>query len=191
VDLSGARRLRKYNVLIDGKPYEVELTGHVSGAPFSVKVNNKSLEAELVDRFEGASPFSIRVGGKEYDVELKRIERTRSFPIKVNDVAFKAELRPAARRAGAKAPESAGFTPVMTSARRAVVEGAVTAPMAGKIVSVLVKEGDSVKTGDALCVLEAMKMENEITATNSGVVQEIRVSEGMPVNEGDALVIVN
>ena len=190
MDLSGARRLRRYNVLIDGKPYEVELTAHVSGAPFSVKVNDKSLEAELVDRFEGASPFSIRVGGKEYDVELKRIEKRRSFPIKVNDVAFKAELRPAARKAGPRAPESAGFIPVVKPAREAVEEGAVTAPMAGKIVSVLVKEGDSVKTGDALCVLEAMKMENEITAKNTGVVQEIRVSEGMPVNEGDALVIV-
>ena len=190
MDLGGARRLRKYNVLIDDAPYEVELTTHVSGTPFSVKVNDKSYEAELMDPFEAALPFLIKVGGKEYNVELKRIEKTRSFPIKVNDVAFKAELRPAARKAGPKAPESAGSIPVVTSATRPVVEGAVTAPMAGKIVSVLVKEGDSVKTGDALCVLEAMKMENEITATNSGVVQEIRVSEGMPVNEGDAVVII-
>jgi biotin carboxyl carrier protein len=190
VDLSGARRLRKYTVLIDDKAYEVELTTHVSGAPFSVKVNDKSYEAELMNLFEGASPFSIKVGGKKYDVELKRIEKARSFPIKVNSFDFKAELRPAARKAGRKAPESAGFAPVVKPARKAVVEGAVTAPMAGKIVSVLVKEGDPVKTGDALCVLEAMKMENEITATNTGVVQEIRVSEGMPVNEGDALIII-
>ncbi len=62
--------------------------------------------------------------------------------------------------------------------------------MAGKIISVRAKEGDLVKTGTVVCVLEAMKMENEITAMKSGTIQEVKASEGMAVNEGDVLLIV-
>ena len=183
-------RLRKYNIVIDGKSYKVELTTHVRGSPFSARVNEKSYEAEFVGGFEAAAPFSIRARGKVYEVELKRIDRERPFPIKVNNVPFKVELKPAERRFVSKTPESLALISVAKPSRRAVVEGAVTAPMAGKIVSVLVNDGDSVKAGDVLCVLEAMKMENEITATKAGVVQEIKVSEGMPVNEGEVLVII-
>ncbi|MCK5592574.1 biotin/lipoyl-binding protein, partial [Candidatus Bathyarchaeota archaeon] len=60
----------------------------------------------------------------------------------------------------------------------AIIEGAVVAPMAGKIIKVKVKEGDAVKAGDVICTLEAMKMENEITATRTGKVQKIHVTEG-------------
>ncbi|MFQ5758998.1 MAG: biotin/lipoyl-containing protein [Candidatus Bathyarchaeia archaeon] len=183
-------RLRKYNIIIDGKPYKVELITHVKGSPFSAKVNEEPYEAEFVGEFEPAAPFSIRVRGKVYEVELKRIDRDRPFPVKVNDIAFKVELKPAARRFVSKTPESPALISVVKPSRRAVVEGAVTAPMAGKIVSVLVKDGDSVKVGDVLCILEAMKMENEITATKAGIVHEVKVSEGMPVNEGEALVII-
>ena len=175
---------------IDGKPYKVELITHVRGSPFSAKVNEKPCEAEFVGEFEAAAPFSIMVHGKVYEVELKRIDRERPFPIKVNDVLFKVELKPAARKVVSKIPESPALISVVRPSRRVVVEGAVTAPMAGKIVSVLVKDGDSVKVGDVLCVLEAMKMENEITATKAGIVQEIKISEGMPVNEGEVLIVI-
>jgi acetyl-CoA/propionyl-CoA carboxylase biotin carboxyl carrier protein len=70
------------------------------------------------------------------------------------------------------------------------VEGAVTAPMTGKIMSVKVKKGDPVKQGQALCVIEAMKMENEIVAPKAGTVQDVNVSEGSAVNEGDTLFIL-
>jgi glutaconyl-CoA decarboxylase len=69
-------------------------------------------------------------------------------------------------------------------------EGAVVAPMAGKIVSVNVQKGDAVKVGDVVCILEAMKMENEITAPKAGAIEEVHVAEGIPVNEGDLLVLI-
>jgi biotin carboxyl carrier protein len=183
-------RLRKYNIIIDGKSYKVELVTHVRGSPFSVKVNDKPYEAGFMSESEAVVPFSIRVRGKVYEVELKRIDRERPFPIKVNNVPFKVELKPAERKLVSKILESPALMSVAKPSRRAVVEGAATAPMAGKIVSVLVKDGDPVKVGDVLCVLEAMKMENEITATKAGIVQEVKVSEGMPVNEGEVLVII-
>jgi biotin carboxyl carrier protein len=71
-----------------------------------------------------------------------------------------------------------------------LVEGAVPAPMAGKIVSIKVKKGETVKAGKVLCVLEAMKMENEIASPKTGMVEEIKVQEGKAVNEGDILMII-
>jgi acetyl-CoA/propionyl-CoA/long-chain acyl-CoA carboxylase, biotin carboxylase, biotin carboxyl carrier protein len=68
--------------------------------------------------------------------------------------------------------------------------GTVTAPMQGTIVKVLVDVGATVATGDALVVLEAMKMENHINAETSGTVQEIRVSAGDSVGTGDILAVI-
>jgi biotin carboxyl carrier protein len=183
-------RLRKYNITIDGKPYNVELITNVGGCPFSAKVNDKPYEVEFLGEFEAAALLSIRVHGKVYEVKLNKVDRKNPFPIKVNDVPFKAELKPATRRLISKTSKALASVSIVKPSKRAVIEGAVTAPMAGKIVSVLVKDGDSVNVGDVLCVLEAMKMENEITATKAGTVHEVKVSEGMPVNEGEALVII-
>ncbi len=67
----------------------------------------------------------------------------------------------------------------------------VTAPMPGVVLAVKFKEGDTVKTGDVVIVLEAMKMENEITAKKGGVIREIRVQEGQTVAGGEVLMIID
>ncbi|MEE2566805.1 acetyl/propionyl/methylcrotonyl-CoA carboxylase subunit alpha [Hyphobacterium marinum] len=66
--------------------------------------------------------------------------------------------------------------------------GLVKAPMPGKVLSVSVKDGDTVSRGDTLLVLEAMKMEHALTAPRDGVVESVSVSAGAQVGEGDALV---
>lgn len=66
----------------------------------------------------------------------------------------------------------------------------VRSQMPGKIVRIHVKEGDSIQKGDALLVMEAMKMENEIRASHAGVVQAIKVSSGQAVETGADLVLV-
>jgi biotin carboxyl carrier protein len=69
-------------------------------------------------------------------------------------------------------------------------EGGITAPMPGLIVALKVKEGDAVQAGQALLVMEAMKMENAITASYHGTVTKIYVREGDSISEGDLLVDV-
>ncbi len=69
-------------------------------------------------------------------------------------------------------------------------EGMVLPPMPGRVVSIKVKEGDTVKIGSPILVLEAMKMQNEIISNIDGVVHEIRVSEGDSVESGDVLVVI-
>ncbi len=68
--------------------------------------------------------------------------------------------------------------------------GTVNAPMQGTIVKVMVNVGDEVEAGQALLVLEAMKMENQISTESGGTVAEVRVSAGESVSTGDVLVII-
>lgn len=66
----------------------------------------------------------------------------------------------------------------------------IDSPMAGKIVEILVKEGQHVAEDEEVTILEAMKMENPIYAPVSGVVKEIRVFVGQKVAEGEALIVL-
>lgn len=66
----------------------------------------------------------------------------------------------------------------------------VTAPMMGSIISIEVKEGDEVSSGNVLLKLEAMKMENEIVAPTDGKVKEIKVSEGDSVKADEVLIVI-
>lgn len=68
--------------------------------------------------------------------------------------------------------------------------GSVAVPMQGTIVKVLVAPGDTVQSGQTLCILEAMKMENAIAAERDGVVKEVRVSAGDSVGTGDLVVVI-
>ncbi|MFZ9778619.1 MAG: biotin carboxylase N-terminal domain-containing protein [Ilumatobacteraceae bacterium] len=93
-------------------------------------------------------------------------------------------------------PESGGVAPVARRAPRAAAAstssggGNVTAPMQGTIVKVLVEVGKEVSVGDAVVVLEAMKMENQLQAEKAGTVKSINVKAGDKVGAGDVLVVI-
>jgi biotin carboxyl carrier protein len=67
----------------------------------------------------------------------------------------------------------------------------ITAPMAGKVVRLLVKSGEKVEVGQGLLVVEAMKMQNEIRSTKSGTVERLWAEEGQAVNAGETLVWIS
>lgn len=180
----------KREITIDGKTYQVEVNECPIGSPFSVKVNKKTFEIMLEQEPSYAKGFPIKVNGKAYNVELESTEKDVPFSTKVNNVPFKVELKSAivTPKIAVAAP-----SPISMQIRKPTQlkgEGVIAAPMAGRIISIRVKKGDSVKVGNVVCVLEAMKMENEIASPKNGVVEEIKVQEGKAVNEGDILVLI-
>ena len=86
---------------------------------------------------------------------------------------------------------AAAAAPVAAPAAAPAPAVSVTAPMPGNILDVKVKAGDSVKAGDTLLILEAMKMENEISAPQDGTIASVNVRKGDVVNSGDLLITMN
>jgi acetyl-CoA/propionyl-CoA carboxylase biotin carboxyl carrier protein len=118
------------------------------------------------------------------------VERT--LPVEVDGKRFVVkvwvdETVPVAASAKTRARPRAAAA---SSAADGVGGGTVVSPMQGTIVKVLVAVGDAVESGQALVVLEAMKMENHINADKSGTVSEMRVATGDTVGAGDVLVII-
>lgn len=182
----------EYEILVDGKPRKIELT-RTGENSFTVKIGDKSVSVELpAGKPDLAKEFSIQVDGKTYQVELPEINREKPFPIKVEEATFKAEVKTFTREPTLTTFKPASLTPTKSiTTTKQVMEGAVAAPMTGKILSIRVKKGDLVKAGQILCILEAMKMENEIATPKTGTVQEIYVSEGSSVSEGESLFLVD
>ena len=125
--------------------------------------------------------YNITVNGVAYSVS---VEETAAGAAPVAAAAPAAPAAPKAAPAPAAAPKAAAHA----GAAGAV---AVKAPMPGNILDVKVAAGASVKAGDVLVILEAMKMENEIVAPQDGTVASINVNKGDTVNSGDVLVSMN
>ena len=135
----------------------------------------------------------MKIDDKNYKIQLPKIEQEKAIPVKVEEAIFKVEVKDSGIKPATTSFEAApavSMTKKATS-RQSAVEGAVTAPMTGKIVKVKVKKGEQVNAKQVLCVIEAMKMENEITAPKTGTIQEINFSEGSPVSEGEILFIIS
>ncbi len=122
--------------------------------------------------------YTITVNGTAYEVEVEEAGVVASAP----KAAPKAAPAPAPKAAPAPAPKAAA--PVAAGATT------VSAPMPGKVLSVNVKAGDAVKSGDVLLILEAMKMQNEIMAPADGTVSDVRVSAGQTVATGDVMIVL-
>lgn len=182
--------LRAHSVFIDGKKHRVKLLRVDMGSPFLVEVDDKVYKVELLNELNYDRLFSARVDGRLYRIELEKIRKTKPFSVKVNDRSFKVEYQ-AESRIHPKTIEATLPATLQRSTSRSIADkGVVIASMPGRVVSVKVEVGDSVNEGDAICVLEAMKMENEIGAPVAGVVEEVMVSEGTSVKRGETLVLI-
>ena len=117
------------------------------------------------------------------------------YNITVNGVAYSVSVEETAAGAApvAAAPAAPAAPKAAPAAAPKAAAGAVAvkAPMPGNILDVKVAAGASVKAGDVLVILEAMKMENEIVAPQDGTVASINVNKGDTVNSGDVLVSMN
>lgn len=130
--------------------------------------------------------YNITVNGTTYEVVVEEVGGAAPvaapaapvFSAPVAAPAVAPAPAPAAAPKAAPAPAAAGAT-------------SVTAPMPGTILDIKVSQGQAVKKGDTVCVLEAMKMENDIPAPADGVVASINVQKGASVSANDVLVTLN
>lgn len=119
--------------------------------------------------------FKVRVNGNEYEVEIEEF----------SDAA--GSTRPSPPPSPARSPRQEAPAP-QSQPKVSASSSTVTAAIPGTILDVRVKQGDLVKRGDTLLILEAMKMENEIMAPRDGKIDGIHVEKGAAVNVGTVLV---
>ena len=129
--------------------------------------------------------YKITLKGRTYEVEVEA-----GKAMLLDEYEAIAPSAPAAPVAVAPVAAPAAAPAAPAAAAVTAAGEAVNAPMPGTILKVNVSQGQAVKEGDVLCVLEAMKMENEIMAPKAGTVTQVVVSKGSSVNTGDALVVI-
>lgn len=143
----------------------------------NVKINDQTFEVEIADL--NARPILATVDGENFEVYPEEAAQ----PVARPAAAAPAPVPAVAPAAAAPAPVSrppAPAAPVNASK-------ALTAPLPGTVVAVLVKEGSEVKFGQELLTLEAMKMKNAIRATRDGKIAAVYVKEGDSVRHGQPL----
>lgn len=141
--------------------------------------------------------YKFKIYGHEYETKVIRRE-DEEIVVSVNGQEYKAYLQPRVSKSMAKAtPKIVRPTTVPGESTKKTAPpgeakgaGAIKAPLPGLVLKVLVKPGDAVKSGETVCIMEAMKMQNSIAATKSGTVAEVAVKEGDSVLEGDILVSI-
>ena len=140
--------------------------------------------------------YKFKINGKEYEVAINNVEG-KNATVTVNGAEYQVELENAPAAAPAAAPVAAAPAPAAAAASAAAPAakpaGAgkkVASPLPGVIIEVSVKEGQAVKAGQKVAVIEAMKMENEIAADCDGTVTAIHVAKGDSVLEGADIVTI-
>jgi len=158
----------RFDLVVDGEPHEVEVRRE--GGSLLVRVDGSEYRAH--PRPEGGSVV-VTVRGRRYRIEA------RDGRVLVNGEAHDVSLR--------GLEETAARTVQGESGPRAIFD--IRPPMPGRVVRVAVRTGARVRRGEAIVVLEAMKMQNEIPAPADALVREVRVRPGDTVS-GDRIIAV-
>ena len=166
-----------YVAVVEGQEHEVEIS-EAAGDKYVVVIDGRRFEMD--GRAISDTTLSLLVDNEAYSIEFETnpeggenlLVRGELLQVEVLDLR-KMQLR--------RAQESVGGADGPT---------VVSTPMPGKVVAVLVKEGDEVKKGQGVVVVEAMKMENELKAPRDGVVAELTAVEGSAVESNASLCVI-
>jgi biotin carboxyl carrier protein len=159
--------------IINGKEFEVELQGDqhsINGEPFVWDLNAT-----------GPNHFHILHKNKGYQAEIVKSDKAaKTVSIKINNKLIEVKLKD-------KFDLLLEKMGISNSAASKVNQ--IKAPMPGLIIDIKVKEGDEVKAGDQLLILEAMKMENIIKSPGEGVIKSIKIKKGDSVEKNQVLIV--
>ncbi len=144
--------------------------------------------------------YKYKINGMKFNVAVGDVNDN-EVTVQVNGVPYKVELEKSATSSVSRSPISspsptsapapkAASKPAAPKPASSGAASAVKSPLPGTIMSFPVKVGDTVKAGDTVCVLEAMKMENDVHCTSGGTVTKILVNVGDAVLEGTDIMII-
>ena len=135
--------------------------------------------------------YKFTIKGTEYDVEVKNYENN-IMDIDVNGTEYQVEVHKEQKVTKTPTIIRTDKPKIEAPAEKIVVETHDTiAPLPGNILKIEVKEGDTVKKGDVLLVMEAMKMENNVMSEIDGTIHSLKVKVGDIVLQGDVLIEVS
>lgn len=159
-----------YDVVIGEKTYRVELLR--AGSSWICKLDGREFPVDVVSPQPGL--LSLLINGRSY--EIKQEPGATESNVVVGQERFTTVVRDPRSLRGRRGADSGG-----QGARK------ITAPMPGKVVRILAPAGTDVETGQAVLVIEAMKMQNELKSPKQGKVSKLTVKEGDAVETGQAL----
>ena len=133
--------------------------------------------------------YKYKINGNVYNVVIGDIEDNIAH-VEVNGTHYNVEMEKKQKAAAPIARPRPAAVAAKPVAKPAAAKGGVKSPLPGVILDIKVKEGDEVKKGQTVIILEAMKMENSINADRDGKITAIKVSKGESVLEGTDLVII-
>ena len=154
----------------DSREYDAEVLSR-DGNTIRVRIGDRELAAEFTPNADGGGILAI--DGRRYPVYGAR--RKESIFISVGPASF--EFKPAEASSRRRA--------------RGLAAAEIVAPMPGKVLKVMVRDGDLVEAGQALVVIEAMKMETTLAAESAALVKHVRVAEGDAVDHGAVLLALS
>jgi biotin carboxyl carrier protein len=171
-----SERKTKHDILLDGAQHSVELT-RPAGEPshLTAVIDGRRVEADAIRISAGV--YSILLGGQSFEVCVEAVAG--GLLAQTAGRAYRGEIADPRSWRGGRGPK------IDFAGRQQI-----SAPMAGKIVRVLVAPGQQVETGQGLLVVEAMKMQNEICSPKAGTVERLLAAEGQVVNAGEVIAVV-
>lgn len=161
---------------IDGQNVQVEMLSH-DGKNYQIAIDGQNYNVDLLEVEKGV--YSILFDNKSFNVELSPGPDPKSYRIHTLYNAYDVSILDAEAK-------------YLQSRKQSDMDEGTTisSPMPGKVVKVLVKEGDKVKAGDTVVIVSAMKMESEYSVKQDRTILKVKVKEGDTVDGGQPLVIV-
>ena len=183
--------MKEYKFKINGKDYAVAI-GEAEGQMLSVNVNGADYQVELEDSFVAAAPQNDKVAAAPQNDKVAAAPQNDKVAAAPQDktAPSASSVIPSASSVIPSAAKESAAPAAAPAAKPAGPGTKVESPLPGVVIEVSVKEGQAVKQGQKVAVLEAMKMENEIAATVDGTVTAIHVNKGDSVLEGAPIVTI-
>ncbi len=167
----------KLDIKINDRIAEVEMVEN-SGSVFKIKVDGKLYEVDSMEVKEGV--FSIINNNKSYLIDINAGTSNKNFEVTAWNKVFPVDIIDAEEKyLMSRGKGAAGDD-----------ENVISSPMPGKVVKIMVSEGQEVKAGDVAIIVSAMKMESEYKVKQDSVVKEICVAEGDNIDGHQPLIIV-